>query len=111
MLKPETSLTVALATAAVVWGVYNSHMPMVADTRAAAPGNAAVEGTRKTATWTAAGIVGAISLIAKDPNIFILGGAMVVVLDWTHRHANAVTPGTNKVMVPPTASSSYATGG
>lgn len=108
MLKPETSLSVGLATAAVVWGVYNSHLPTVADTRAASPGNSAVEGSRQVATWTAAGIVAGISLIAKDPNIFIIGGTMVAVLDWTHRHANAVTPGVNKVMVPPTASTSYA---
>jgi hypothetical protein len=97
-LKPEVSLTVGLATAAVVYGIFNINMPSTADVRAAQPGNQAVETSRKISTWTAAGLVGAISLIAHDPTIFVIGGAMLVVLDFTHRTANATSPATNTVI-------------
>jgi hypothetical protein len=97
-LKPETSLTVGLATAALVWAIYQSHMPALADVRAANPNNTAVESTRKVATWEAAGIVAAISLIAHDPTVFVIGGAMVVILDFSHRSANVTSPATNQVV-------------
>jgi hypothetical protein len=109
-LKPETSLTVALATAALVWGVYSTHLPSVSDTRAAPQNNQVVDSSRKTATWTAAGIVAGVSLIAHDPNVFILGGAILVVLDFTHRSANAVTPGANKVLPNISGSANFSAG-
>jgi hypothetical protein len=96
-LKAETSLTVGIATAALVWAIYQMHMPVTADVRASAPNNQAVDSQRAVSTWTAAGVVAAISLISHDPTVFVIGGAMVVALDFTHRHANAVSPSTNSV--------------
>ena len=91
-LKPETSITVGLATAALVYAVYSNATPSITEIRAAKPMDTDVEASRKLAAWTSAGIVGGVSLIAKDPTIFIIGGTMVIVLDWWHRHANAVNP-------------------
>lgn len=93
-LKPEISLGVGLATAAVVYGVYQNATPTIADIRAGSPNDEIVEGTRKMAAWTAAAVVAGISLIARDPTVFIIGGTMVVGLDWWHRHANAYNPDT-----------------
>jgi len=98
-LKPEVSLPIALATGAVVYGVFATHLPPVAESRVTMPGNQHLASSRRTATWTAAAIVGGISLIAADPTIFIVGGAMVVVLDMVNRHANAVHPQTGKVVM------------
>jgi hypothetical protein len=98
MLKPEVSLPIAAATGAVVFGIYQSHLPTVAETRVTSPGHPAIQSSRKTATWMAAAVVGGISLIAADPTIFIVGGIMVVALDFTHRHADAVNPATNKMV-------------
>lgn len=92
MLKPEVSLGVGLATAALVYATYNGALPSVADVRVAKPGNPDVDASRKLAAWTSAGIVGAVSLMAKDPTVFVIGGAMVIALDWWHRHANQVNP-------------------
>lgn len=92
MLKPEVSLGVGLATAAVVYGVYSTGMPSIADTRVADTGNADIAAAEKSAAWMSAAVVGGISLIAKDPTVFILGGAMIVGLSWWYKHANAVNP-------------------
>lgn len=96
-LNPQTSIGISLATAAVVWAVFQSHMPTVADVRAS-NASPAIDSSRKSATWEAAGIVAGISLLAKDPTIFIVGGAMVIALDFTHRTAHATDPNTNKLM-------------
>lgn len=95
-LKPEMSVSAGLATAALVYAVYSNATPSITEIRAAKPMDTDVESSRKLAAWTSAGIVGGISLIAKDPTIFIMGGSMVIVLDWWHRHANAVNPATGR---------------
>jgi hypothetical protein len=99
-LKPEVSLGLAAATGTVVWAIYDHSMPKPVDTRASAAGNPSVDSQRRIASWTAAAAVAGISLLAKDPTIFIVGGAMVIALDWTHRHANVVDNVTNKVTAP-----------
>ena len=95
-LKPEVSLPIALATGAVVYGVYTQFTPTVADISAAPAHDDTIDSSRKRATWTSAAIVAAISLIAKDPTVFVVGGSMVVLLDWHTRHANATNPETGK---------------
>lgn len=97
MLKPEVSLGVGLATAALVYSTYNGALPSVADVRVAKPQNADVNAARRLAAWTSAGVVGAVSLMAKDPTVFVIGGAMVIALDWWHRYADAVNPTIGKV--------------
>lgn len=105
MLKPEVSIPVGLATAAVVYAVYSNATPPITDIRSSMANDAHIATSRKSATWIAAGIVSAISLIAKDPNIFIIGGLAVVAMDFWTRHANAVNPQTGKVdMTTPTNS-------
>lgn len=91
-LKPDVSLTVGLATGALVWSIYQKALPSLPDIRVGKPNDPEIEGSRKAAAWTAAGTVGAISLIAKDPTIFIVGGAMVIAADWWTRHANNRNP-------------------
>lgn len=91
-LKPETSLTVGLATAALVWSIYSRAMPSLADIRVAPQDDPDLDSSRKAAAWTSAGAVAFVSLVAKDPTIFIIGGAMVIAVDWWTRHGNANNP-------------------
>ena len=98
-LKPEISISVGLATAALVYSVYSNATPSITEIRAAKPNDSDVEASRKLAAWTSAGVVAAVSLIAKDPTVFILGGGMVVAVDWWHRHANVVNPLVGKASV------------
>lgn len=97
MLKPEVSLGVGLATAAMVFATYSAALPANADVRVAQPDNSDIQASRKLAAWTSAGVVGAVSLIAKDPTVFVIGGAFVIILDWWHRYADAVNPLISKV--------------
>jgi hypothetical protein len=89
-LKPEVSLGVALATATVVYGIYQNATPPLADIRSLESGNTDIQGAERQATWTAAAVVAGISLLAKDPTIFVVGGTAVVVMAWSHRHADTV---------------------
>lgn len=90
LLKPEVSLGVALATGAVVYGIYQRATPTHADIRSLQANNADINAAERQATWTAAGVVGAISLIAHDPTVFTVGGLMIIAEAWKHRHANMV---------------------
>lgn len=100
-LKPEMSLAASLAVMALDFGIYQLNLPTTADVKSSAPHNSAVESSRKSATWTAVSACGALSLLARDPNIFIFGAGFAVVLDWYYRHANAVSPTTGNVTMPP----------
>jgi hypothetical protein len=110
-LKAEHSLGASLAVMALDFGIYQLHMPVTADIRASAPHNSSIDSSRKSATWTALSACAALSLLAKDPNIFIFGGGFAVALDWYYRHANATHPGTGQVTLPPEGASNFGGGG
>lgn len=95
-LKPEVSLPVAAATAGLVYALYTNATPPVADIRVAPADNPDIDSSRKMAAWTATAVVCGVSLIAKDPTIFVIGGASIIAMDWWTRHANAVKPETGK---------------
>jgi hypothetical protein len=99
--KPEVSLGLGLATGAVVYGTYQHFVPNQADIRVGKPGDETLEKARKQAAWFSAAIVGGISLIAKDPTIFIIGGSMVVALDWATRSNNWTNPLSGRIELNP----------
>lgn len=99
-MKAETSVVAGLSTAALVYAIYANATPSIADIRVAKPHDADIESSRKLAAWTAAGVVAGVSLIAKDATIFVMGGAMVIALDWWHRHANEVNPLAGRATAP-----------
>lgn len=97
-LRPEISIPAALAVGTIVYTVNNRGLPPSVDIRAAGqPGDEMLETVRKRNAWTAAAAVAGISLIAKDPVIFIVGGIMVVALDWMNRVDIWTDPNENKV--------------
>jgi hypothetical protein len=100
-LKPDQSITASVAVVALVYSIHNRGMPTLADQRTIDPQDQVAMDTldkqRKQNTWAAAGVVSAVSLLAKDPTIFILGGAAVIGLDWASRHAELVDPLTGTV--------------
>jgi hypothetical protein len=100
-LKPEHSLSASLAVMALDYGVYSMSLPTLADLKSTDPHNQAVDSARKAATWTAISACAALSLLARDPNIFIFGGGFAVALDWFFRHSNAVSQYTGQVTMPP----------
>jgi hypothetical protein len=100
MARPEISIPAALATGTVVLALYQRGMPPALDVRAGKVGDSNVEAIRKQNAWMAAATVGAISLIAKDATVFIVGGAMVVALDWMTRANIWTNPSTGQVEGP-----------
>ncbi len=99
-LGREASLGVGLACAALVWGVYNVALPTVADVRVGEPEDSDAGAAERTATWASAAAVSAVSLIAKDATVFILGGSMVVLMSLWYRHANFFNVSAGGAMLP-----------
>jgi hypothetical protein len=91
-LKPEVSIPVALATGTVVYTIYNRGLPSTVDVKIGKQGDSNIDTVRKQNAWMAAAVVSGISLLAKDATVFIVGGAMVVGLDWLTRYANWTNP-------------------
>jgi hypothetical protein len=99
-MKAEVSLGLALATGVLVWSIYDHAVPDLVDHRVGDVGDQNAAAAEKTARWVAAGAVAGISLMAKDPTVFVVGGAMVIGLSVLHRHANLVNPMTGRATAP-----------
>lgn len=90
MLKPNENLMLAAAVGAVVYGTYNIALPTIADTRGL-PGNTPdIDKAEKTATWASVAVVSGISLLAKSPEVFVVGGLMTIGLAWSYKNASTV---------------------
>lgn len=106
-LKPEVSLTVAAATGALVYGIFQAELPSMADVHAAPAHNQFVSTSVNVAGWTAAAAVAGISLLAKDPTVFVVGGSLAAFLTWRAKHANFTNPQTNQIVPPPQNAAPY----
>lgn len=91
-MKPEISLGVALAVSTAVLAVHSVATPTMSDVRTLDPGNEDISRSENAATWMSAGLVSVVSLVARDPMIFIIGGAVTIGVAWMNRHANHVVP-------------------
>jgi hypothetical protein len=100
-LKAEVSLATGLATAVLVWGIHQQATPTVAEMRLSAPGDQDLDAARRQAAWMSAAIVAGISLLARDATVFVLGGSMVVALDWWTRYSNELDPATGHAIPRP----------
>lgn len=87
LLKPEASIGTSLAVCAVVYAIHSNFTPSMADMQGLPMGNADTDAAERKATWLSAGVVGAVSLLARDPTIFVLGSAATIALAWFSRHA------------------------
>jgi hypothetical protein len=91
-LQPSASLGVGLATAGLVFAIHSQATPTMADIRVGQPNDDHVDRSERAATWMSVAVVSAISLVAKDPAIFIIGGSAAVAMAWWTRHGNQVNP-------------------
>ena len=95
-LKPEISIPAALALGVAVYGIFQVNLPNITEVRAADVQNKDIESAERAATWEAGGLVAVLSLIAKDPTLFLVGGAITIGMAWKYRHANHVHPMTGR---------------
>lgn len=100
---PEGSVTVGIAEAAAVYGIYNASIPNMTDIRSADPHNPDVESMRKAAAWKSFGLLSLVFLITQDMNSFLIGSAALAGIDLMAKHANGVNPGTGKLAGKPAA--------
>lgn len=97
VLKPENSIVAGLATIGLVAAVYQLDAGPVSQVHASDAYHGANQAGIKKAGYTSLIMVAGISLLARDPNIVILGGAAVIAFHAHYRHANMVNPGTNMI--------------
>lgn len=76
-----------LAVAGVVYAIHTNFTPTMADLQSLPAGNKDVDKSERQATWMSVGIVSAISLLAKDPTIFVIGSIATVGMAFITRNA------------------------
>lgn len=92
ILKPEDSIVAGIATVAVVYTLYATHVGTASEVGMTPANTGQIDGNVKACGSIAIAAVAGISLLARDPNIFILGMAAVVVLHAHYRHQAATNP-------------------
>lgn len=101
--KPADSITIALATALGVAVIYNNKIGPSADVSATHPGDPAINSSIRKAGWEAWLLVAGLTLLSRDLNVAILGGATVILEHTMYLHAEMVSPGTGQIEVNPEA--------
>lgn len=96
-LKPDSATIVGVLTAGGVYAIYNQSMPNVTDLRTAMPHNEDAEKARKHSAIASALLIGAVFVVARDLNSYIISGVALVAIDAMYKHANAVHPATGKI--------------
>lgn len=102
-LSGENSIVASLSTVALVFGIYSMKIGPVSDLHASPANDGNMQAACKKAGVEAIVVVAAVSLIAKDPNIAILGGAAIIVEELLNRHALMADPMSGDVNVTPSA--------
>jgi hypothetical protein len=89
ILEPQGSVTVGLATGILVWAVYERALPDMATMNATPAHDINIEAARKTAALTSAAVLAGVTLLTRDVDVFILGSAVLIALDWHARIGNS----------------------
>lgn len=92
ILNPDQSVLVGLATGGVVMAIYSNALPAAAAVRTANPQDRDIEGARKLAAWTSAGVLGFTFLLTRDRNSFLIGGLVLAGIDFLYKHSNGMNP-------------------
>jgi hypothetical protein len=87
-LKPEYSVMAGVTVGAVVFGIHTAFLPTQADIQALPAGTPDIDAAERKATWLSAAVVGAVSLMAGDPTIFVIGSGITVAMALITRHNN-----------------------
>src|SRR5687767_5325067 len=87
-LKPEAGVLAGLAVGTVVFAIHQNATPTQADIQALPAGTPDIDVAERKATWISAGVVSGISLLAKDPTIFLIGSAATIAMALWTRNSN-----------------------
>lgn len=100
VLKPEGSIVAGFATVGVVAGIYQLDVGPVTGVHLSRPYDGAASSAIRKAGYTSLIAVAGLTLLARDPNIAILGGAAIIAFHAHYRHANMVHPDTGRIVPP-----------
>jgi hypothetical protein len=89
-LKPEFSIMGGLAVGSIVYAIHANATPTQADIRALPANTADIDKAERAATWLSVGVVAGISLLARDPGIFMIGSATAIGMAVWTRHNNGI---------------------
>jgi hypothetical protein len=92
MEKSTQSLLMATATGAMVLGIFNGVAPSVTDVSASGPSDQDIAKNTKVAAWMAGGLVAGVSVLMRDPTVFVLGSAITIGYTWWLNGANHSWP-------------------
>lgn len=95
-LKPSDELIVGATSITLVLAIFSTNTPNLADVRADKQNNVNTHKSVKMAAITATAAVGSLSLLAKSPTVFVLGGAMILFETWKYHFANYGINGTQE---------------
>jgi hypothetical protein len=98
LLTPPQSVGTTLGVVGVVYAVHSNVLPPKAVMNATDAYDSNLEAARKQAAILSIGVVGGISLLAKDPNILIVGGLAAIALDWVSRYCIMRHPATGQIV-------------
>lgn len=87
-LKPSDEMVISATAVALVYAIFNGSTPNLADVRADQKGSTNTHAATKMAAITSVAAVGSLSLIAKSPTVFTVGGAMILFETWKYHFAN-----------------------
>ena len=100
-LSGENSIIAALATAALVAAIYNMKVGPVSDLHATDAHDGNMAASLKKAGWEAVFVVSAITLLAQDANIAIIGGGTIILEEIFNRHALMTNPASGQITITP----------
>lgn len=109
VLTPEGSIVAGMATIGLVYAVYSLDAGTVSTVHASDAHHPANMSSIKKAGLTSFAMVAAIGLLARDPNIVILGMGAIIAMDLHYKHAAMVNPANGQLEVP--GPSSYSPAG
>lgn len=91
-MTDNNGLVLAAATSAMVVGIYQLGSPGIANVKAAEVNDRTLASTERQASWLAAAVVSGVSLVAREPLVFLFGAPIIVGMAWWHRAANMSDP-------------------
>lgn len=108
---PADSMTVSLATAGGVLVIYNGKIGPAADVQASSSGDPSINSAIKKAGWESVVLVAAMTLLSRDLNVAILGGAAIILEHTIYLHSEMASPANGQLQASPAAYAAAGEGG
>lgn len=86
-LSGENSIIMAAAAAAIVVAIFTQKIGPVSDVHATSSRDGNMGASIRKAEWSSIAVVAALTLLAQDANIAIIGGGAIIAEQLNYRHA------------------------